>query len=57
MGFFLLTVTMAYSSMKPCFEPAKRHRKVRMRAAALSTAGISAEKRIGCLFQYLGIEI
>jgi hypothetical protein len=43
--------------MKPCFEPAKRHRKVRMRAAALSTAGMSAEKRIGYLSQYLGVGI
>jgi hypothetical protein len=32
--------------MKPCFEPAKRHRKVRMRAAALSTAGMRAERRM-----------
>jgi hypothetical protein len=27
-------------------EPAKRHKKERIRAAALSTAGMSAERRI-----------
>lgn len=32
--------------MKPFFEPANRHKKVRMNAAALSTTGIKAEKRM-----------
>jgi hypothetical protein len=32
--------------MKPFLDPAKRHKKVRMNAAALSTTGIKAEKRM-----------
>jgi hypothetical protein len=45
---YQLTVTIAYSSIKPFFEPAKRHKKVRMSAAVLSTTGIRAEKRMVC---------
>lgn len=32
--------------MKPCLWPAKRLRKLRMRAAAQHNTGMSAEKRI-----------
>jgi ribosomal protein L28 len=32
--------------MNPFLEPAKRHKKVRMSAAALRTTGIKAEKRM-----------
>lgn len=32
--------------MNPFLDPAKRHKKVRMNAAALSTTGIKAEKRM-----------
>lgn len=32
--------------MKPFLEPANKHKKVRMSAAALSTTGIKALKRI-----------
>lgn len=39
--------------MKPGFEPAKRHSMVRMNAAALSTTGIRAEKRM----LYIGVAI
>lgn len=34
--------------MKPFLDPAKRHKKVRTSAAALSTTGMRAEKRMVC---------
>jgi hypothetical protein len=35
--------------MNPFLEPAKRHKKVRISAAALNTTGIKAEKRMVCI--------
>lgn len=42
----VLSVTIAYSSMKPFFEPAKRHRRESTSAAAHKSTGARAENRM-----------